>query len=75
MPDRLPVDKEKKTRIVGWQLEVLQQEFANNRFPDTQRKMKLALKLGMTVRKVQIWFQNARARDKRNNRREPYFVK
>ncbi|ORX90776.1 hypothetical protein K493DRAFT_150032, partial [Basidiobolus meristosporus CBS 931.73] len=44
---------------------VLERSFQANSRPDTTTREKLASQLGMTMRAVQIWFQNKRQTTKR----------
>jgi hypothetical protein len=52
--------KPKRKRASEYQLAVLRQHYAKDPFPSTHCRQQLALKLGMTPRSVQIWFQNQR---------------
>lgn len=52
--------KPKRKRASEYQLIVLKQHYAKDPFPSTQCRQQLALKLGMSPRSVQIWFQNQR---------------
>jgi homeobox protein YOX1/YHP1 len=50
----------KRKRANAKQLEVLQQIYEVNKFPNAILREQLAKQLGMTTRGVQIWFQNQR---------------
>ncbi|OAQ26432.1 hypothetical protein K457DRAFT_41694, partial [Linnemannia elongata AG-77] len=42
------------------ELEILEDAFAKNLLPDAATRQELGERLGMSVRAVQIWFQNRR---------------
>lgn len=52
--------KPKRKRASSAQLAALRQVFQQTPFPSTEMRRRLAKSLGMTVRSVQIWFQNQR---------------
>lgn len=52
--------KPKRKRASVRQLEILKKTFQQTPFPNSEIRKKLARELGMTVRSVQIWFQNQR---------------
>ena len=56
--------KRKRMRMTPEQLRVLQKAFSQNPMPTANCRAILARKLGMTIRSVQIWFQNRRAKVK-----------
>ncbi len=56
--------KAKRKRASPAQVAILKWFYAKNAFPDTECRLYLADKLGMTPRSVQIWFQNQRQHDK-----------
>jgi Tfp pilus assembly protein FimV len=70
-----PQDKKEKAqpgskrrhRVPPEHLQVLEEVFAAEPFPHAEAKNELALRLGMTKRSITIWFQNKRARLKRND--------
>ena len=57
--------KRKRQRTTPEQLIILEEVFNTNNTPDQQTRQKLADELGMSSRRVQIWFQNKRAKLKR----------
>ena len=57
--------KKRRQRVNKEQLDVLEQYFTRDRMPSQQIRMELAKQLGMSTRRVQIWFQNKRAKLKR----------
>lgn len=49
----------------SWQQRILlEQIFEKNQYPDLNLRTQLAGQLGITPRKVQIWFQNRRTKEK-----------
>ena len=48
-----------------WQLTRLEQEFDADRSPSKEARAQLAAALDVTTRNVEIWFQNRRAKLKR----------
>lgn len=52
--------KPKRKRASQEQISELKKVFEKNPFPTTDARKRLAKKLGMTARSVQIWFQNQR---------------
>jgi hypothetical protein len=59
------LSKKKRQRTTPEQLDVLEQYFETDKMPSQQIRTDLAKKLGMSSRRVQIWFQNKRAKLKR----------
>lgn len=57
--------KRKRHRTSPEQLMILEQMFKGNRTPDFETRAKLSKQLGMTPRRIQIWFQNKRAKMKK----------
>jgi len=55
----------KRHRTTPEQLEVLERVYEQERLPGLALRKKLAEQLRMTPRRVQVWFQNKRAKDKR----------
>ncbi|CAA2959815.1 homeobox-leucine zipper protein ATHB-22-like [Olea europaea var. sylvestris] len=54
--------QEKKKRLSSEQLESLENSFQEEIKLDPERKMKLAVELGLQPRQIAVWFQNRRAR-------------
>lgn len=55
----------RRHRTSAEQLRILEMTYAGNKVPNQELRKDLALQLGMTTRRVQIWFQNKRAKEKR----------
>lgn len=57
--------RKRRHRTTPEQLRILESAYRHERMPSLELREKLALQLTMTARRVQIWFQNKRAKDKR----------
>lgn len=55
----------RRHRTTAEQLRVLEATYATNKVPNQEVRRELAAQLSMTTRRVQIWFQNKRAKEKR----------
>eukprot|EP00026_Physarum_polycephalum_P011160 Phypoly_transcript_11361.p1 GENE.Phypoly_transcript_11361~~Phypoly_transcript_11361.p1 ORF type:complete len:268 (+),score=42.74 Phypoly_transcript_11361:223-1026(+) len=64
-PDHDQANKKKRQRTSPDQLAILEQIFQTDKMPSQQTRVQLADQLGMSSRRVQIWFQNKRAKVKR----------
>jgi len=60
-------NKKKRQRTSPDQLAILEQIFQTDKMPSQQTRVQLADQLGMSSRRVQIWFQNKRAKVKRGS--------
>lgn len=58
--DNMQLARRKRRRTSPTELSILEQEFAANCRPDRARRERIAQKVGMTEKAVQIWFQNKR---------------
>lgn len=59
-------NKKKRQRTSPDQLAILEEMFETDKMPNQQTRVHLADRLGMSSRRVQIWFQNKRAKVKRH---------
>lgn len=57
-----------RSLIADEQLAILKENYAQNPRPKREELAKIAEKIGFPVRVVQVWFQNTRARDRREGR-------
>lgn len=55
----------KRYRTTPDQLKRLESVYLDEKMPNQELREKIAKELGMTTRRVQIWFQNKRAKEKR----------
>lgn len=61
--------KKKRTRTSTEQLRILQKAFQTDPMPNSSARTALSKKLGMSTRAVQVWFQNRRAKEKLDAKR------
>lgn len=64
--------KHRQSRLKGKNLEIMTQYYRLNKHPPIEDRQKLADAIGRSVRFVQIWFQNMRAKEKRRNTSPSY---
>ncbi|MDP2439511.1 MAG: homeobox domain-containing protein [archaeon] len=57
--------RKKRQRSSPAQLNILEEQFLINPMPSHMARVELALRLNMTPRRVQVWFQNKRAKVRR----------
>jgi len=60
-----PGSKRKRQRTSPEQLEYLENMFLSDKMPNQKTRNDLSAKLGMSSRRIQVWFQNKRAKLKR----------
>ncbi|XP_015920236.1 LIM/homeobox protein Lhx9 [Parasteatoda tepidariorum] len=63
--------KRMRTSFKHHQLRTMKSYFAINQNPDAKDLKQLAQKTGLSKRVLQVWFQNARAKWRRNNNKQP----
>lgn len=75
LSSRLPVsrpgersNRKRRQRTSPDQLQILEQIFETDKMPNQQKRIRLAEQLGMSSRRIQIWFQNKRAKVKRGSK-------
>jgi len=67
-----PMKSKSKRERASWQQRiVLEKVFQTNQYPDMPLRSQLAAQLGMSPRKVQIWFQNRRTKAKHKTTKSP----
>ena len=64
-PDIIPKDvRRSRTKLNSEAKEFLLKIYANDKFPNLEKRISIALLLKSTPRKVQVWFQNRRSAEK-----------
>ncbi|CAK8682604.1 unnamed protein product [Clavelina lepadiformis] len=60
-------EKRARTAFSGSQLELLQKEFEKSQYLTEEKRVRLANNLGLSVAQIKVWFQNKRAKVKKNS--------
>ncbi|OAG31516.1 hypothetical protein NEIG_00816 [Nematocida sp. ERTm5] len=56
--------KKPRVKLDLWQISTLEKAFEDDSHPSQKAKTRLSVSLGITIKSVQIWFQNRRAKEK-----------
>jgi hypothetical protein len=60
-----PNEVKHRKRTTRAQTKILEEQFKSTDKPDAATRSELSIRLGMTPREVQVWFQNRRAKEKK----------
>lgn len=69
--DHVNVNRRRRTKFTNEQLAVLEQTFTHgSKFPSPGERMLLETRTGLSKEKISVWFQNRRAKEKREKGQE-----
>jgi len=68
------ISKKPRKKVTPAQLAILETAFQQGMVPDVETRNGLAQTLGFSERRVRVWFQNRRAKLKKDNQSSQVFI-